>query len=118
MSDAASIFRSGMRSLAIFTGALAGALIQAGTSTSFSGAFLTDVEQVPGLSQNDVKTRRLVLPSTGITGVVPLAGSRLVFSNGDDTTTSWLVESAEPLAPGGVVASWTLTLTDWDRRPL
>jgi hypothetical protein len=115
MPDLASIFAAGLPTISATVGRLTGSLIQAGTTTAFSRAHYLEVEQLPGGGQRDNLTRRLSIPEDGITGVVPLAGSRLTVT-GDST--SWLVESAEPFAPGGTVVSWTLTLKDWDARPI
>lgn len=115
---AASILRAGLEVLAAAAGTRTATLTQDGTAYTLTGLAVLDTGQVPAGGQKDVKRRAVMLPYSGITGAVPLAESRLVFTSGDDTTTSWLVESVDPVAPGDDVACWTLNLVDWDARAL
>ena len=117
MSDAASILRVGLRAIAVAAGTRTATLTQAGVAYSLTGLAVLDESQVPAGGQKDLKRRAVLLPYAGITGAVPLAEARLVFTSGDDVTTSWLVESVDVVGPGDTVACWTLNLVDYDARP-
>ena len=86
-----------------------GTLTQDGTESAFTDAVITRKRRVAGGGNKDLEQIDMLLASSGI-AVEPHRDARVTFTG---ETTSWLVIESRPIAPGGTVAGWNMTLIDY-----
>lgn len=90
-------------------GEVTGSIVQGGDSTAWTqGRVVTDARAPRAGGRSDQLSRVLEIQADGI-AVIPQADARITFTG---ATTTWIVTAADPVAPGGTVVAWRLSLID------
>lgn len=108
MAEVQDLTAEGIELLIEALGESTGTLTQEGTDYAFSSAVALGDSREAQPGRTDVKRRTLLVLGDGV-GVEPRANSQITFT-GD--TATWAVQESEPVAPGGTVEAWRLTLVD------
>lgn len=109
MGLASDMLGFGLRVLAAVDGEVTGTLVQEGVSYAFTGGRVAGEGREPR-NRTDVRSRLLEVMADAFTPAIePRAKSHVLFT-GD--TATWAVLEAEPVAPGGTVVAWRLSLVD------
>jgi hypothetical protein len=115
VSLAGDLLGLGLGVLRSVAGEATGTITQDGATTAFTSARITSRRRRPLRGNLDAQEVELELAASGITGVTPRPDA-LVTITGDDTL--WLALKADPVAPGGTVIAWRLSLQTHVNRDL
>lgn len=90
------------------SGEVTGSLVQEEVTTAWTLGRIAREGREAGPSNSDTRTRVLEIQAAGLS-VEPRANARVLFTGSTDT---WAVLESEPIAPGGTVVAWRLSLID------
>lgn len=112
MSLAGDILGLGLSVMREVTGAVTGTIAAPGspTTSAWTQGRVVSQSRQPGEGNKDVEELVVEIQAAGLS-VTPLADMRVVISGN-----TWVVISADPIAPGGTVVAWRLELRDWTGR--
>jgi hypothetical protein len=103
----------GLGVLRSVAGEATGTITQDGATTSFTSARIVRRRRSPDGGNKDRLEVDLELAASGIAGVEPRTDAQVALT-GDDS--AWVVVRADPIAPGGTVVAWAITLRTWVER--
>jgi hypothetical protein len=108
VSDLSALTTDGVDLLVSALGEVTGTLYDGSESHAFESAAVVDEGREAQPGKTDVRSRTLLVAAAGV-DAAPRARWRLTFT-GDAAT--WAVLEAEPVAPGGTVVAWRLSIVD------
>lgn len=93
-------------------GEVTGTLTRDGVDVAFTRGVITRETRDARAGRTDARRRTVLIEAAGLSSE-PRAKSHVVFA-GDPAT--WAVLESEPVAPGGTVIAWRLSLVDLVNR--